>query len=113
MMNALAGESLAEADHFFRRADFVGEEADGVGALGVGDDGGVRVFGADLFDALAGEFDVDVAVALPEGHLASGLLRDPGAEVFVGDEEDIAVGGDAFDDFHGVAAGADDVARGP
>ena len=108
----VGGVVAAVVDHFFRGADFVGEHADGVGALGVGDDGGVGVLLLDGGDAVAGEFDVDVAGAFPELHLAAGLFHDPGAEVLVGDEEDGAVLGGGVDDFDSVAAGADAVAEG-
>ncbi len=84
---------LAVGNHFFRGADFIGEEADGLGALGVGDDEGLGKFGFDAVDGVAGELDVDVAVAFPEVHFAAGLFDDPGAEVFVWDEEDGAVFG--------------------
>ena len=78
-------------------------------ALGVSDNRSGGVGRADFFDALTGEFDVDVAVALPERHGTSGLFGDPRAKVFVRDKEDVAVGGDTFDNFHRVAARADDI----
>ena len=99
----------AVADHFLGRAHFVGEDAHGVRALGVSDNRSGGVGRADFFDALTGEFDVDVAVALPERHGTSGLFGDPRAKVFVRDKEDVAVGGDTFDNFHRVAARADDI----
>lgn len=103
---------MAVMDHFFGAADDVGEHAHGVGAFWVGDDSGVGIFFFDLVDAVAGELDVDVAGAFPEIHLASGLFHDPRAEVLVGNEEDGAIFGCGFDDFDGVAAGADAVAEG-
>ncbi len=103
---------FAVADHFFRRADFVGEEADGGGAFRVGDDEGVRVLLLDFVDGAAGELDVDEAGAVPEVHFASGLFHDPCAEVGIRDEENGAVCGGFFDDFDGIAGCADDVAEG-
>jgi hypothetical protein len=78
----------------------------------VGDDEGVGVFGLDAVDGVAGELDVDVAVAFPEVHFAAGLFDDPCAEVFIGDEEDGSIGGGLVDDLDGVAGGDDDVAEG-
>ena len=52
-----------------------------------------------------------VAVALPKRHGTVCLFGHPGAEVFVRHEEEVAVFGSGFDDFFGVAAGADDVAQ--
>ena len=46
--------SPAVADHFFGRADFVGEQAHGVGAFRVGDDLGVGILRADRCDASRG-----------------------------------------------------------
>ena len=112
MMNSRARGFPAPADHLLRGADFVGEHADGVGALGMGDDFRVGVLGLDALDGGLGEFDVDVAIAFPEVHFAAGFFRDPCAEVLVGDEEDIAVRGGGADDADGVAAGADDVGEG-
>ena len=80
-----------------------------MGAFGVGDDGCIRIFGTDAFDALAGELDVHVAIPLPERHGAPGLFHDPGAEILVGDKKNVPVRGDIFDDLHRVAARADDV----
>ena len=100
---------FAVTDHFFGRANFIGQNADSMGAFGVGDDGCIRIFGTDAFDALAGELDVHVAIALPERHGAPGLFHDPRAEIFVGDKKNVPVGGDIFDDLHRVAARADDV----
>ena len=102
---------LGEFHHELGRAHLVGEIADGLRALGVGDDGGVGEFGADLFDGLRREHDVGVTASRPEAHLAAGLLGDPLAEVLVGDEQDVFVGGDLVDDFDGVAAGDDHVAE--
>ncbi len=61
-------------------------------------DFGVGVLLADAGDAVAGEIDVHVAVALPEVHRAAGFFHDPGAEVLVGHEEDVAIGPGALDD---------------
>ena len=102
---------LAVGDHLLGRTDFVGEEPNCLGAFRVGDDKGVGILSLDAVDRVAGELDVDVAVAFPEVHLAAGLLDDPGAEVLVGDEEDGAAFGGEVDDFHGVAGGDDDVAE--
>ena len=73
------------------------------------DDRRVRILALDALDAARGELDVDVTVALPQIHLAAGLLHDPRAEILVGHEEDIAVGRRGPDDFLRVAARADDV----
>ena len=80
-----------------------------MGAFGMRDYGCIRIFRTDAFDALAGELDVHVAIALPERHGASGLFHDPRAEIFVGDKKNVPVCGDIFDDLHRVAARADDV----
>ena len=93
----------AEVDHFLGGTDFVGEDADGVGALRMGDDDGIGVFLLDGIDAIAGELDVDVTSALPEIHFTAGFFHDPGAEVLVRDEEDGPIFGSGLDDADGIA----------
>ena len=102
---------LAVGDHLLGRADFVSQQPNRLGAFRVGDDEGVGIFRLDPVDGVAGELDVDITVALPQIHLAAGLLHDPGTEVFVRDKKDGPVSGSELDDFHGVAGGADDVAE--
>ena len=101
----------AVVDHFFGGANFVGEHADGFGAFGMRDDGRAGEFFADAEDGGVSPFDVDVTVAAPKGHWAVGLFHHPGAEIFVGDEEEVFVFGSGIDDFDGVAAGDDNVGK--
>lgn len=103
---------LAVGNHLLGRADFIGKQPNSLGAFGVCDDEGVRVFGFDPADGVAGELDVDITIALPEVHFAAGLFHDPSTEVFVGHEKDGAVCGGLVDDLDGVAGGDDDVAEG-
>ena len=77
---------LAIGDHLFRRAHFVREKTDGLGALGVGDEWRVWIFFADLSDAGVCPLDVDVAIALPKLHRPPGLFDHPRAEILVGNE---------------------------
>ena len=102
---------FAVADHFLRGANLIRQQSDGFCAFWVGDYGGVWMQAADLQNAVAGEFDVGVAVALPKRHGAVCLFGYPGAEVFVRHEEEVAVFRGGFDDFLGVAASADYVAQ--
>lgn len=106
------GRLSAPLDHFLGGTDDIGEHADGAGAFRVGDQWGIGMLVPDAADGGVGPFDVDVAIAFPEGHGAAGLFHHPAAEVFVGDKEQIAVGGGGVDDADGVAAGADDIAEG-
>lgn len=103
---------LAVGDHLFGRANFVCEQSNSLSAFRVSDDKGVGVFGFDFVDRLASELDVDVTVAFPEIHFATGLLHDPSAEIFVGDEEDGSVGGGLVDNLDGVSGGANNVTEG-
>ena len=109
--DVLAGCVLAEADHLFGGADFVGKEAHGLGALGMCDDEGVGIFFFDFMNGIARELDVDIARAFPKVHLATGLFNDPLTEVGIGNEKNGAVGGGFLDDESGVAGGADDIAE--
>ena len=73
---------------------------------------GVLVDTCVSLGVVVAELGVGVTIALPQGHGATGLFHDPGTEVFVGHEQEIAIFGRGVDDFDGVAAGADDVAEG-
>ncbi len=103
---------LTVSDHFFGRADLVCQQSHGLGAFRMGDDESGGILGFDPVDGIAGELDMDVAIALPEVHFAASLLHDPRTEVFVGDEENRAVLGCLVDDFYRISGGADDVAEG-
>ena len=96
--------------HYLGAADFIGEDRARPACIR----GGRRRRAGKLLLILSrphGELHVDVTIARPELHLAAGFSHDPLAEVLVGHEEDFAVGRGRTDDFHGVAAGADDVAE--
>jgi hypothetical protein len=109
----IAGRAApAKVNHLFRGANLVGQQADGLGAFGMGDQRGVGELAADARDSGVGELDVRVTTALPQGHLPARLLHHPGAEVLVRDEQQVALFGGGVDDFDGVAAGANDIAQG-
>ena len=72
---------------------------------------GARVIFLDFVNRFSGKFDVDVAGAFPEVHLATSLLDDPLTEVGIRDEEDRTVGGRLFDDEGGIAGGTDNIAE--
>ena len=59
-----------------------------------------------------GPLDVDVAVALPEGHRPTCLLHDPSSEVLVGHEQQRSILRRMFYNLNCVAAGHDAVAQG-
>ena len=107
----VGGLAPAPVDHQLGGADHVRHLADGLGALGVGDDGRARMGGLGPEQGARRELHVGVAVAWPELHRPAGLARDPASEVLVRHEEDAAVGGDLAHDLAGVAAGHDDVRR--
>ena len=101
-----------EGYHFLGAAYLVGEVANGLDALGVGDHGGVGILDSATLYGLLGKEDVGVTTARPKLHWSTGVLSHPLTEVLVGDEEDFLVGRHLLDDFHGVSAGANDVAEG-
>ena len=70
---------------------------------------GIGILVLDFLNRLTGELDVDVARALPEIHLATGLFDDPLPEVGVGHEKDWAVGWCLIDDVGSISRGANDV----
>jgi len=102
---------FAVGDHLFGRANFVGQQTDGLRAFRVGDDESVGKFRLDAADRFAGELDVDVTRTLPEIHFPTGLLHDPCAKIGVGDEKDRAVNRCLVDNFHRVAGSANDIAE--
>ena len=109
----LPGRMFAgEFHHPFGAAHLVGEVAHGLHAFGVGDDGRAGELQADFFQCLDGEQDMRVAASRPELQAAPGLSGHPLAQVLVGHKEDLPVGRHPPDDFHGVAARADDIAEG-
>src|SRR5207344_2209159 len=69
--------------HFLGRAYFVGEHADGERAFRMCDDFCFGIFLADRSNAIAGKFDVNVAITLPEVHSSARFLHHPRAEVLI------------------------------
>ena len=65
-------------------------------AFGMGDDESIGILVFYFLNGIASEFDMDVARALPEVHLATGLLHHPLAKIGVGNKEDGAIGGGFF-----------------
>jgi len=107
----LGGVIFAEVYHFLRAANFVGHVANGLCAFGVGDYGGFRILESHSFYGLLGKENMGVTTSGPELHVPACLGGDPLPEILVGNKEDLPVLGDFFDNFDGVAAGADDVAE--
>lgn len=101
----------AEIDHFFGRANFIGEKANCFGALRMCDDDGVGIVIFDFLDGFTGELHVDVTISLPEIHLTAGLFNDPLAEVLIGDEENGPVLWGLIGDTRSVSGSADNVAE--
>ena len=62
-------------------------------------------------NAVAGEFDVHIAGALPQIHFAPGLLHDPRTKILIRNEQNISVGRRIFDHFNGVSARADNIGK--
>ena len=89
--------------HFFGGAYFISKKSDRFGAFRMSDNFGVRIFIFDFLDRLPGEFDVNVAGALPEIHLATCLLDNPLAKVGVGNKQDWAIFWGLIDDFRSVS----------
>src|SRR5262245_29051337 len=89
--NLFGMATLAEINHLLSRTNFIGEHADGSCAFGMGDDGGIRILPADLQDAAVSELHVGITITAPEFHRATGLFHNPSAEIFIGNEEEIAI----------------------
>jgi hypothetical protein len=100
---------FAERDHLFCRTNFIGKQADGVGAFRVRDDRRVGIFFANFVNAARGKFDVDVTSALPQIHLATGPLHHPRAKVLVRNKENIPISRRSSHDLVGVTARANHV----
>ena len=81
-----------------------------MGALRVGDDYSIRVIVFDPLDGLLGELNVNVAIALPQIHLATSLFDDPLAEIFIWDEKDWSIFWSLIDNIWSIPRGADNVA---
>ena len=86
--DVMRGLIPAEIDHFLCRANLVSQQSHRRRTLGMGHYGGIGIFVLDSLNALAGEFNVDVTIAIPVVHLPSGLLRDPCPEILIGDKKD-------------------------
>jgi len=62
-------------------------------------------------DARVRELDVDITISPPQRHWAFRLFHHPGAQIFVGHEEQVFFFRRCIDDFYRVAAGANHVAE--
>jgi hypothetical protein len=102
-----AGVAFGVLEQRGGRADELGHPEDRLLALRVRDDLRVGVTLTQLHELLLAEGLVHDAAALPDPHLAAGLLLQPAPEVLVGREEDLAVFGDRADDLLRVRRGAD------
>ena len=107
--DGLAIHVTAVVHHLFGGTYFVGQNAHGLGAFGMGDHGRVGMFITNLGDGGVRPLHVHVTVALPQRHRTAGLFHHPLAEIFVWHKEQILVRRTLLHDFFCVAAGANDI----
>ena len=100
----MRGRLSAKSHHLFRRTNFIGKHAHGIGAFRVRNDRCIGIFFANSIDAARRKLDVHVTSALPQIHLAPGPFHHPGAKVLVWNEENISISRRRAHDLVGIAA---------
>ena len=101
----------AEVDHFFSGTNFICQHAHGACAFRMSDQKGIRVFFPDGQNTVSGEFDVGVAVALPQLHGALGLFHHPCAKVFIWHKKKISIFRRGFYDLDCISTGANHITQ--